>query len=489
MLTLAMGLGFVACDDFDMPNPPAQSNPQEPVFEASNISMTPLTGTDVVDLIQANDGDQLVALAAVTEVKDLPEGYTLEFKGQMSASDAFANPVAFDVVTEDGRLLADPDNLDAAYHSALGTIDPSARETHIRFIAYAVNGTSRIRIGNQDGYFCPMAVQMKPFAPGFVVEEKYYLIGTCSNDRIDKATAIEMHNSGVSPYDDPVFTAVIDITDQQAADGYKWAVVPESTMAAGSGLVMAPSDEALADQMEGYLADSNTLDVFGVVNASNKHLFTVNVKADEDGLYSYKVQLAIPTLYTPGPSNDWNFGKSQQLYTNNYTSYMGFVHIKEQFKFTSAPDWAHTNFGFAEAGKLSTAGSADNLKVNENDQPLTDGLYWCTADIAALTYTALPVSSIGIIGSATEKGWDGEVAMTPSADFMTWTVTTKLKEGAMKFRLNNDWAVSLGGSFAALTTDGGDITVEGADTGDVTITLDLSGITEGVSWYTATITK
>lgn len=484
MLTLALSLGFVSCDDYDLPNPPAQSNPQEPMFDASAIELVSIASPETIDLIQINDADALVPLAEVVSIKGL-EGYTAKYVGQMSASESFSNPVNFDVEVKDNKIYANPDDLDAAYHQALSTVAPNARETNIRFTVYAENDKSRIRIGE----FGALKATMKPFDPGFTVEEKYYLIGTATNGLIDKATAIEMHNSGASPYDDPVFTAVIDITSQQAADGYQWAVVPESTMSAGSGVVMAPSDEALADMTEGYLTDYTSADVFAIVSEENKHLFTVNVKADEDGLYSYKVELAIPNLWTPGPSNDWNQGASQLLYTDNYVFYQGYVHIDSEFKFTSAPDWAHTNFGYAADGKLSTDGGAGNMKTTQDGTPLTNGLYWCTADIVALTYTATPINSFGIIGDATDGGWDSETKMTPSEDFMTWTVTTTLKEGTFKFRANDNWDINLGGALEALTPGADNIPVSTGQTGTVTITLNLATITDGVSWYTATITQ
>ena len=56
--------------------------------------------------------------------------------------------------------------------------------------------------------------------------------------------------------------------------------------------------------------------------------------------------------------------------------------------------------------------------------------------------------SIGIIGDATPKAWDVDIDMhladPTRADKFTWTITTYLKAGAMKFRANDDWAVNWG---------------------------------------------
>ncbi len=481
MLMMALGLGFTACDnDFDFPNPPGQSNPQEPVFESASLTLaSAVSGT--VNLVEANDADTFVPLAEITAVDSLP-GYDLKFVGQMSASDNFANPFEFPVTLSEKILTADPDDLDAGFRGVLNTLDPAAKDVNIRFKAYAVKAANneQVRLGGSDVFYCPMKASIKPFNPGFTAEETYYLVGTCTGGSLDAASAVRMTNSGISPYDDPVFSCVVDITGDQAAAGYEWAVVPASTLAAGSGLVLAPSDAELAGDANGYLKEYESTGVWGVVSESNNHLFTVNVRPDEDGLYSYKIELAIPNLWTPGPSNNWTPGASQMLYTDNYKYYQGFVHIDGEFKFTSAPDWNHTNFGFLEPGKLTTDGSAGNMNVAPDGTPLTNGLYWCSADIVALTYTTAAINSLAIIGDATEGGWDAETAMTPSEDFLTWTLTTTLKEGTFKFRANNAWDIDFGGTLDNITFKGDNIPAP--KTGAVTIVLDLSTIP-----YTATV--
>lgn len=476
----ALGLGMVSCDDFDYPNPPGQSNPQEPIFDTANLNMAATAGSGTIDLIAANNSDVLVPLAEVVSVDGLPEGYNLSFVGQMASTDAFADAVDFATVVDGTQIYGNPDVLDATYHEALGTIDPNAKTVNIRYKAYATNGTSTLRLGGSDVYFCPMTASIKPFAPDFVVEEAYYLIGTCSDGKIDASKAIKMSNSGKSPYDDPNFSVIVDITEDQAAAGYEWAVVPASTLAAGSGTVMAPTDVELAAEEKGYLMNYTSTGTWAVINASNTHMIQVNVKADKDGFYSYSSQLAIQNLYTPGPANNWTAAESQKLFTNNYTTYQGYVHVNGMFKFTSAPDWDHTNYGFASAGVLTTDGSAGNIEVSQDNEPLTDGLYWCTADIVALTYTTTAINTVGIIGDATEGGWDAETKMTHSDDFLTWTVTTTLKEGTFKFRFNDNWDINLGGSLLDLTP--GADNIPAPTTGNVTITLDLSTIP-----YTATV--
>ena len=57
-------------------------------------------------------------------------------------------------------------------------------------------------------------------------------------------------------------------------------------------------------------------------------------------------------------------------------------------------------------------------------------------------------ATIGIIGSSTANGWDASTAMTKSAfNDHIWSLgVTSLKDGELKFRANNAWDVSWGGT-------------------------------------------
>ena len=87
MLLGAICFGFSACESFDMPNPPAQSNPQEPVFEAADLSVIGTAGDQAYDLDALNASASPVKLAEVSSIENLPEGYVLAFEGQMSADE------------------------------------------------------------------------------------------------------------------------------------------------------------------------------------------------------------------------------------------------------------------------------------------------------------------------------------------------------------------------------------------------------------------
>lgn len=482
MLLGAMTLGFTACESFDLPNPPGQSNPQEPVFEAADLTLVSTAGEQTYDLEALNASNGSVNLAQVETVSNLPENYPdLSFRAQMASTDAFNNPVEFPVTFKDNVISATADDLDGAYHVAMNTIAPDAKTVNIRFLAYANNpdDNTSMRLGGKDAFYCPMTASLKPFDPGFTIENEYYLIGTCSDGSIN-SKALKMTNSGASPYDDPMFSVVVDITAAEAEAGYEWAVVPASTLAAGSGIVYGPEYDDNLYGASGNLKAYETVGVFGVIEEENKHLISVNMRPGEGGLHAYTWILAIPNLYTPGGANGWNQAASDLLYTSNYVDYEGFIHASGEFKFTSAPDWNHTNYGYASDGKLSTDGGAGNIPV------AADGLYYAKANISALTYSLSPaITTIGIIGDATENGWDASTPLTPSADFLTWTGTVTLKGGEFKFRANDSWdVVNLGGNLEFLSTDGGAPNIPSPGEGTYELTLNL-----GSYPYTATLTK
>jgi hypothetical protein len=138
-----------------------------------------------------------------------------------------------------------------------------------------------------------------------------------------------------------------------------------------------------------------------------------------------------------------------------------------EFKFTSNPDWDHTNYGDGGGGKLSTSGG--NLKA-----PST-GYFLVKGDLNANTWSATK-TDWGIIGDATPGGWDNSTPLTYDATNKVWTGTVDLKGGFFaKFRANNAWDLNIGDNKPAngvLKYGGENIPV--AESGTYKVTLDLS---------------
>ena len=163
-----------------------------------------------------------------------------------------------------------------------------------------------------------------------------------------------------------------------------------------------------------------------------------------------------PVLYLPGfyqtPTN-WSpstagtvAAPTAGVYPNQGV-YEGYIYMPVSsdpsayhFKFTSAPDWNHINYGSGgKADSLSTDGLAGDLVLP------AAGYYELSANTTTLAWTATPLSW-SVFGDAA-LGWNpGEdVPMVFNPTTQLWSVTLPLKTaGSFKFRANDAWIIDFG---------------------------------------------
>lgn len=464
---LALCLGFTSCDNYEEPNPPAQSNPQETVLEANGLAFS--QGADaadgqVISLAQYNDEGKQIEVAKVAFNQDFPASYDLKVVMEVAKDNTFGRVAQIPAVVNGNSVTVSPDDLQGGFVSVIGK-NPAQATLYGRFVAYAVKGDEQVRLGGTaDFTYGPLEYKVIPFPSNVVIEEAYYLIGTACDWTM--TNAIKFNHGEGSPYDNPVFTLSVDITADQAAAGWWWKIVPESTFVTGNWADGPNSqfgvEENGDNSLEGMLmAKTETFEPgAGCIVDAGQYLLTINML---DGTYEFTD--FVPFLYTPGDSNGWNQTASQLLFTSDGAQYHGFVYLTGGFKFTNAPDWAHINYGDGgEEGVLSNDGGAGNLSVD------AAGLYYATVNTAALTYSLTQVTTFGVIGDATPNGWDASTALTPSEDFLTWTGEIDFSgSGEFKFRANDAWDINLGGDLSDLTQDGANIATPGAGTYVVTL--------------------
>ena len=424
---------MVSCDDFTYPNPPAQSNPQEPVFEASALVLTSVAASDV-NLIQANAANQPVALAELTSIDGLPEGYSLSFAGQMAANEDFGGAKDFAVAYDGKTITATADNLDAAYHEALSTIAPSAKTVYIRFKAYAESETAGVpamRLGGTDVYFGNVTTSMTPFAPDFVIEDSYYLIYSDDAETWTKDHAVKFNHSDASPYDDPSFSVICDFTEAQLGDGLFWKVIPQTTYDSfdlANGLVIGVAEED-SESRNGKLVEGAD-QLAGMFDIAGPALFEVNMRALT---FSYKQ--AIENFWLAGDDvngKNWSFdGADPVMWTNDYVNYYGFARLGSEFKFSPQPAWSG-DFGSdgglefkEEDGEYVGTGVATGSKNINVGKP---GVYYISLNYANKDLRLTLIESFGIIGSFND--WGASAVMTASEDGLTYTITQELEAGS-----------------------------------------------------------
>jgi len=199
-----------------------------------------------------------------------------------------------------------------------------------------------------------------------------------------------------------------------------------------------------------------------------------------DTVYSKPVSLSLTTLqldqlWLPGSYENYNPAGAPIIPSViAHTTYEGFAYFSAagNFKFTSAPDYNHINYGYASNGVLTTNGSAAGIGYN------SAGVYLLDANVQALTYSAQYIQTFGIIGTATAGQWNSSTPMTYNVSNGLWTITTSLTAGALKFRANNSWDINYGPTNAnALSgtmafNNPNSITITTA--GTYTITMDMT---------------
>ena len=474
---LVLTLGFTSCDNYEEPNPPAQSNPQESVLKTDEVSVeSKLSGS--YNLAELNNTAAPIQVATIT-CATLPEAYTFVTNVEISANN-FAKAVEVPSTVEAAgegvyNVFVSADDLQGVYFNNISK-GPAAKDVSVRMNVMTQTGNQIAYVGGAQNYYDLNTMNIVPFPSDMVIEDNYYLLGTINGWSV--ATAIKLNHSDASPYDEPVFTLAVDITADQASEGWWWKIVPESTYVTGNWVdadngsfgVAENGDTALEGMLVGRTATEDC--GAGCIKEAGQYLLSINMM---EGTYAFTS--AVPFLYTPGNSNGWNQGASQMLSTTDYANYFGYVFLNGEFKFTDAPDWDHTNYGNSGTdGVLSTDGGAGNLSVP------AAGLYWVHVNTASLTYETTLVETIGVIGDATPGGWDASTALTPSDDFLTWTGEVTFGTGEFKFRANNGWDINLGGQLQDLAQDGANIASPGA--GTYTVTLNLGQLP-----YSATLVK
>ena len=164
-----------------------------------------------------------------------------------------------------------------------------------------------------------------------------------------------------------------------------------------------------------------------------------------------------PVLYMAGDANGW--ATNDYLAGEDGVHFTGFMFLNQNgFKFCTQPEWKGTNYG----ANFDTAKDAANITMTEEAS-----YYKVDVDLESKSYVLTPITTIGIIGSASPNGWDSDVDMT----YVPYNAETKelgyweaknitLASGEIKFRANDDWAINWGGDVNALIQGGDNISVD-----------------------------
>ena len=474
-LTMALALCFASCEEEWVEALP-QTNEQEALFTAEDFVANNALA-EAITLSEA-EGENSVEVVNFVSVSNLPAGAVVEFGMQMAKNEDFSDAVEVKVSNVGNAATAKVADLQTAYVAVQGK-NPEARTVNVRYAAYVVNGTEKVRVNSADTYFGAAKVVVTPYDPGFRMENKYYIIWAEDADALaEEANVVELGQSDKDVYDDTKFSSVIDV---QAP--FYWMVIGESALNAKNFDEAMGAEEGMEYEETGFLFAQNNEDFPGFAiyqEGTGKYQFEVDMyyNAEDEEYPVYTISPAFDNLWTPGNSNGWSHDNSNMLFTSDYVTYTGYAYLNGSFKFSNAADWNHTNYGTTGTeGELSTNGGAGNLETAE-------GVYWASVNIPNLTYTLVKIETIGLIGGF--NGWGSSLPMTAQINGpkdLKYVGEVTLKAGEeFKFRANDGWDINLGGTFAALEPNGANLSV--AEDGTYEVVLDLSNLP-----YKATVTK
>ena len=302
------------------------------------------------------------------------------------------------------------------------------------------SGEALAPIGETTGKFTP--------APTPAIDEQgYYMLGQVNGNEWDATSPVWMNKISDGVYQLKV-TTTADKNWFKFYAGSKFVSNDWTSINAGAlGCKENGSEDAFGFII--YNGDSWGELQTPVIPGAGTWIVTLDMNN-----LTYTVQK--PILYMAGDANGWKH--SDVLNSEDGVHYTGYMYLNQNgFKFCTQKNWNGTNYGGAFFGE-----SEDNIMMTQEA-----GFYQVDVDLSAKTYTLTPFT-IGIIGSATPKGWDGDTNMTYNPEERCWELKdVELTDGEMKFRHTNDWSLSWGGELDNLTTQNGPNIAVAAGTYDI----------------------
>lgn len=427
------GLLMAACDgdytDWSAP----QSYDQE---NAITIPGFTATGAAAIDIATAGDNVKAFTLSDAT----LPEGFVLQnARMELVPEGVEGTENAIVQTTVDG--MASAADIQAVIEKYYGK-RPTARVFDVHVYVNAVKNGQALLIDAGT-----VKLTATPEAPQ--ISESYYIIGAPSEWN-PQCTTLKFSHSGKDVYDDPVFTITFPvsatdktwfaISDALAAEKYK----EDETWSYVFGCVEGNGNNGMEGKLDRRvnLGDDGSWKVDAGVAKFVK--MTINMMD-----YTYKLEYLNfqEYLYVAGSGNGWQHVDmvSSPKFDGNYT---GFMNLGNEFKFCTQPDWSGTSYG----ENFSTDGGAGNMTLPAG---YAEGYYMVKMSLADQTLNLTEITTIGVIGTATPQGWDASTSLTYNAAGRCWEGDITFTDGEFKFRANDGWDISWGGSFDNLTTEDG----------------------------------
>lgn len=419
----------------DWANP--QTNPQE--ASAAKYGITFAAGTEAESSLPDNDG--IINLVTVNSSDADVTGFTLKdlkVNGEAIKGKINGNSIQVDA-TELEKILCSQNKSRASVARDIN-VESKVSANLASGDAVAIN-----TVGQTTG-------KLTPTPTPTIDEQGYYMLGEVNGNNWDPKNPVWMNKVSDGVYQLKVTTEkdknYFKFYEGSKFESNNWDVINTGVM----GCEKDGSEDASGTIY--YTGDSWGTPQSMVIVGTGTWIVTLDMNN-----LSYSV--GKPILYMAGDANGWNH--SDVLNSDDGVKFTGYMYLNQNgFKFSTQPNWKGTSYG----ADFDTAPDAGNIVITEEA-----GFYQVDVDLSAKTYTLTPFT-IGIIGNATPKGWDGDTNMTYNPEERCWELKdVTLTDGEMKFRRTNDWSLSWGGELDNLTTQNGPNIVVAAGTYDIKLVV------------------
>ncbi len=184
-----------------------------------------------------------------------------------------------------------------------------------------------------------------------------------------------------------------------------------------------------------------------------------------------------PMLRVVGDYCGWSHGDAQKLFSfsGDEVTYEGMVDFGEKaangWKISAGQtDWTDSgNYGLDGSAAAPVAEAASMQLINSGGssdiKAYSHRFYRIKFNTTTMVVTKdVTMDRLGVIGSATPTGWDGDTAMEFDAATQRFWVDLTLVDGEIKFRADNTWGdFEWGGADGALALKGSNIAVSAGD--------------------------
>jgi len=416
----------------DWANP--QTNPQE--ASAAKYGITFAAGTEAESSLPDDDG--IINLVTVNSSDADVTGFTLKdlkVNGEAIKGKINGNSIQVDA-TELEKILCSQNKSRASVARDIN-VESKVSANLASGDAVAIN-----TVGQTTGKLTP--------TPTPAIDEKgYYMLGEVNGNGWKQTKPVWMNKVSDGVYQLKVTTEK-DKNYFKFYEGSKWDETGNWDVINTGVLGCEKDGSEDASGTIYYTGDSWGTPQTMVIAGTGTWIVTLDMNN-----LSYSV--GKPILYMAGDANGW--ATNDYLAGEDGVHFTGFMFLNQNgFKFCTQPEWKGTNYG----ANFDTAPDAANITMTEEA-----GYYKVDVDLGSKSYVLTPITTIGIIGSASPKGWDSDVDMTyvpynaETKELGYWEIKdVTFTSGEIKFRANDDWAINWGGDVNALTQGGDNISVD-----------------------------